>query len=164
MIYLAVPRSLPLLGTLRTNFPHFAPRRVAPKRLQLSSKINLLEVGSVFSVPLGTFPGMPLPLAFQAAASPLPISKTQIRSKPLAPDPAGSLFGLILSFHRFLRRSVALTSRSVVLTSQVTLRKQWQYFFQFFQWGKKVGGSLKPVGEKIKQRLGGSAYRCWVGP
>jgi hypothetical protein len=72
-------------------------------------------------------------LAFQVAASPLPISQTRIRGKPLAADPAGSLFGLILSFHRFLR--------------QVTLRKQWQYFFRR---GKKIDGSLKPVGEKEK--------------
>jgi hypothetical protein len=76
---------------------------------------------------------MPLLLAFPAAASLLPISQTRIRGKPLAADPAGSLFGLILSFHRFLR--------------QLTLRKQWQYFFRR---EKKVGGSLKPVGEKIK--------------
>jgi hypothetical protein len=72
-------------------------------------------------------------LAFWVAASPLPISKTRIRDKPLAADPAGSLFGLILSFHRFLR--------------WVTLRKQWQYFFR---WGKKVDGSLKPAWKKIK--------------
>jgi hypothetical protein len=77
---------------------------------------------------------MPLPLAFLGAASLLPISKTRIRSEPLAADPAGSLFMLTLFFHRFLRR--------------MTLKKTMEYFFP---WGGiKVGGSLKPVGKKIK--------------
>ena len=88
---------------------------VAPKRLQSASEINLPEVGTVLPVPLGTFPGVPLPLAFHDAASLLPISKTQIRSEPLAADPAGSLFVFTPFFHRFLRR--------------VTLKKQWQLFF-----------------------------------
>ena len=79
-------------------------RRVAPKRLQPASEINLLEVGTVLPVPLGTFPGVPLPLAFLGAASLLPIKKTRIRSEPLAADPAGALFVFTLLFHRFLRR------------------------------------------------------------
>jgi hypothetical protein len=76
---------------------------------------------------------VPSPLAFHDTASLLPISKTQIRSEPLAADPAGSLFVFTLFFHRFLRR--------------MTLRKQWSISFRL---GIKVDGSPKPVGKKIK--------------
>jgi hypothetical protein len=72
-------------------------------------------------------------LAFLGAASLLPISKTRIRGKPLAADPAGQLFVFTLFFHRFLRR--------------VTLRKQWSISIPLEM---KVGGSPKPVGKKIK--------------
>ena len=64
----------------------------APKRLQPTSKINILEVGTVLPVPLGTFLGVPLPLALHGPASLLPICKTRIRGIPLAADPARSLF------------------------------------------------------------------------
>ncbi len=58
----------------------------------------------ILPVPLGTFPGVPLPLAFHISASLLPISKTRLREIPLAADPAGSLFVPALFFHRFLHR------------------------------------------------------------
>ena len=58
----------------------------------------------ILPVPLGTFPGVPLPLAFHGAASLLPISKTRMRGFPLAADPARSLFLFTLFSHCFLRR------------------------------------------------------------
>jgi hypothetical protein len=62
------------------------------QKTQPASEINLLEVGTVPPVPVGTFSGVPLPLAFYDAASLLPIKKTRIRSEPLAADSARSLF------------------------------------------------------------------------
>jgi hypothetical protein len=76
---------------------------------------------------------VPLQLAFRGAASLLPIKKTRIRHEPPAADPAGSLFVLTLLSHRSLR--------------PVTLRKQWRIFIRLEM---KAGGSLKPVGKKIK--------------
>jgi hypothetical protein len=101
----------------------------ACKKLQSALEINLLEVGTIPPVPLGTFPDVPLPLAFLGAARLLPISKTRMRGFPLAADPARSLFVLTLFFHRFLRR--------------VTLRKQWRISLCL---NIKVGGSLMTVG------------------
>jgi hypothetical protein len=97
-------------------------RRVAPQRLQPASEINILEVGTVLSVPLGTFSGVPLPLAFHGAASLLPISKARIRGIPLAADPAGSLFVLTLFFHRFLRR---LTSKKTMAHFSLLENESW---------------------------------------
>jgi hypothetical protein len=92
------------------------------------SEINLLEVGTVLSIPFGALPCMPLPPAFGIAAGLLPVAKTWVWKKPLLANPARSLIALLLLPHRSL-------PQVIFGKTMVDLETIWE----------EKGGSLKPV-------------------